>query len=774
MVDKDKKKLIALAGIFYIMLYYMFIIFFKTQAPYFTTIQILFETVPLLIAFIVIYKLNMSGDRRSGFLSSLLIIVLSNFIGNCIVLYYNVILKTELSNYIVIDLLSILGAFVFLIALIHKFYRKGDRPSTIILLIDTLTIVCVAVAITWIYNVLPNLLHLTEINLLEIGLEMSYPMVYLWILSVAIILYRSMAKDDKQKQSIAIVILAFGIMYISNVIYIYYLTSDANRIGSIMMPLWMLYDFLIMLAVIEYSDSSKDELDNDEMRIDPNIGLRSILPGFSTIFLLILVNLTFDKLVWICFGLSIILINIRQVVIKLQKKSLILQLEALSKELEEKVEERTREIYEIESSDDLTGLVNRRRFESVVTAMMEECEQDNTEISVILIDLDRFKMINDNYGHSFGDLLVKEFAYILKKLVNEKSVVSRQGGDEFAIVTRGLKDNTYPKELAEKILKKLISPIRLNNQNIYVTCSIGVSMYPRDGESYEDIIRGADLAMYNSKSIGRNTYSFYEEDMIKSNSKRITLERELHKAIEKSEFILHYQPQIDTVDKKVIGLEALIRWNHPKQGIISPFHFIPIAEETGLIGTIGEWVLETACMKMKKWHDMGFDKVKIGVNISAYQFQQENFVEIVSKVLLKTKLEPRYLDLEITENIPMKNEIDVITKLKKLKRLGIQVSMDDFGTGYSSLSYLRRLPIDTLKIPREFIIEIKPYDDKKNIIEAIIAIAQKLELSIIAEGVENEMQLDFLKSKNCNLIQGFFFSKPLAESDVEEFLNKEL
>ncbi len=502
--------------------------------------------------------------------------------------------------------------------------------------------------------------------------------------------------------------------------------------------------------------------------------LRGVLPGISSISLFILVSITYDKVVWICFGISLVLINIRQIITNLQKRSLIFELENLSRVLEEKVEERTKEIYDIESTDDLTGLVNRRRFESVVIGMMEECKEDNTFISVMLIDLDRFKTINDNYGHSFGDLLIKEFAYILKKLVDGKSVVSRQGGDEFAIVTRGLKDNTYPKELAEKILKKLISPVILNNQNIYVTCSIGISMYPRDGESYEDIIRGADLAMYNSKSIGRNTYSFYEEDMIKSKSKRATFERELHKAIEKSEFILHYQPQVDTVARKVIGLEALIRWNHPKQGIISPFHFIPIAEETGLIGVIGEWVLETACTKMKKWHDIGFDKIKIGVNISAYQFQQENFVEMVSNVLLKTKLEPRYLDLEITESIPMKNEIYVITKLKKLKRLGVQVSMDDFGTGYSSLSYLRRLPIDTLKIPREFIIEIKPYDDKKNIIEAIIAIAQKLELAIIAEGVENEMQLAFLKSKNCNLIQGYLFSKPLPDYDVEAFLNKEL
>lgn len=771
---KDKKRLVSLVTIFYILIYYTFIIFFKVESPYFSTVENLFQTIPLLIVLIVILKLNFSKDKKSFFLSSFLIIVLTNFIGRCVYIYHSTSLKVDVENRIMLDTISIIGAFVFLIAIIYKFYKKRDRHLTVVLTIDILTIMCVGDAISWIYNISLDISQLIKPNLFELGVYIAYPMLYLGILSVSIILYRTMDTNDPEKKSIFVVIVAFLVMHVANLGYAYFLAKNAYSIIKIINPLWILYDIFIMIAAIEYSKSIGVEWNRGEEPSISKTGLVGILSGISGILMFALATLKFDKVIWFCLGVSIVLINMRQMVTNLKKRSLILQLEGFSKELEEKVEERTKEIYEIESSDHLTGLVNRRRFESIASEMMEKSKRDNTKVSVMLIDLDRFKVINDNYGHSFGDLLIKEFAYIIKELVGENSVVSRQGGDEFAIVTKELKDNRYSKELAEKILRKLISPITLNDQKIYVTCSIGISTYPEDGETYEDIIRCADLAMYNSKAIGRNTYSFYEEDMIKLNSKRVTFERELHKAVEKNEFILHYQPQVDIRNNEIIGLEALIRWSHPTQGLISPFQFIPIAEETGMIGTIGEWVMETACNKIKELHEKGFNKIKIGVNISAYQFQQENFVEMVRNILTKTGLSPKYLDLEITENIPMENEINVITKLKKLKRLGVQVSMDDFGTEYSSLSYLRRLPIDTLKIPREFIIEIKPYDDKKNIIEAIIAIAQKLELSIIAEGVENEIQLEFLRNKNCNLIQGYFFSKPLPESDVEEFLNKKL
>lgn len=771
---KNKKKLMIIGISFYIIIYYMFIIFFKSQSLYSMKVEALLEIVPLLIASTVILKLAVVKGKKSIFLYSLLIVTLTNFIGRCFDIYCKVSLKTQMDNYMMLDIISVIGSLLFFVVLIYKFYKKVDKRTTIVLTIDVLTIMCVAIALVWIYNISPHIDTLTKVDLLEIGLYISYPIIHLGILSISIILHQSMSDNDMERKSILIIILAFMLMYMSNLAYAYILSSDSHSKSYIVKPMWGLYDLLIMIAAIEYSKAKNIEKNKDEIIDKSSLISRGVFPGLSTILLFILVTIKRDELVWVCFGTSIILINIRQVITNIQKKSLIVQLENLSKELEIKVEERTKEIYEIESTDDLTGLINRRRFESIATIMMEESKKDNASMSVMLIDLDRFKIINDNYGHSFGDLLIREFADILNSLVDEKSVVSRQGGDEFAIVTKDVVDSDYPKELSEKILKKLISPIILNDQKIYVTCSIGISIYPRDGDTYENIIRCADVAMYNSKSIGRNTYSFYEEDMVKSNSKRITLERELHKAVEKSEFILHYQPQVDILKNEVIGLEALIRWNHPTQGMISPFHFIPIAEETGLIGVIGEWVLRTACVEMKRLHEKGYDKLKIGVNISAYQFQQENFVDMVRNVLIETKLKPAYLDLEITESIPMENEINVITKLKKLKRLGVQVSMDDFGTGYSSLSYLRRLPIDTLKIPREFIIEIKPYYDKKNIIEAIIAIAQKLELSIIAEGVENEIQLEFLKSKNCSLIQGYIFSKPLPGQDIEAFLDKEL
>lgn len=772
MEHKYKNKMTYFTLALYVILYYIFIIFFKNENQYFNIVSVLFSAIPLFIAVIIMIRLNAQDEKKSIILKAICISTLVNFIGQCFEIYHKIILKDTLSNYVMIDTASAVSALILFTALINKFYKKKDKRSTVVLTIDVLTIMCVSAAITWIYIISPKVFSISGINSYEMILYIIYPILHLAILSVSVILYKSIDGGDPEKKSILMIVLAFIVIYTGNLVYSRLLFSGTYATGSFIDPLWTIYDLLIVLAAIEYSRSKKIDWDDVSKDNSAKVELRGILPVISTVALLVLVYQTSYRVAWICFAINILLINTRQYVIKEQKQDLIKQLEELNINLENKIDERTKEIYEIASSDHLTGLINRRRFEEIAKDMIKQSKEKNTKISLILIDLDRFKAINDNYGHSFGDLLIKEFAKILKGIADDRSVVSRQGGDEFAIISNELSDSTYPKTLAEKILKKLISPIVLNGQRIYTTCSIGISIYPKDGKTYEDIIRCSDLAMYHSKSLGRNTYSFYGEDMIKLNTSRMTFERELHKAIEKNEFVLHYQPQIDISSNKVIGLEALIRWNHPSQGLISPFHFIRIAEDIGLIGDIGEWVIDTACSQMKKWHEKGFNKVKIGVNISPYQFQQDNFVDMVRSTLMKSRLNPKYLDLEITESVAMKNEIAVITKLKKLKKLGVQVSMDDFGTGYSSLSYLRRLPIDTLKIPREFIKEIKPYEDKKNIIEAIIAIAQKLDLAIIAEGVESEIQLNFLKDKNCKLIQGYLFSKPLLENKVENFLKE--
>lgn len=769
---KDNRKLIYFAMFFYMMIYYIFNIIFITENEYFEMIRIGFETIALILTLLIAIKLNLKNSKKTLILPAVLIIIIFNVGGQIFEIYQRIILEKNIPNYLFKDTLSVLSSILFFIVIMRQVYKKRKGKSTLVLTIDIIILMCISVAFTWVYMIEPNISNLENMNILRIIIYIIYPLSHLGTLAGSIMLYNCLDKQDSERKSIFIFSLAFLFMYLTNMGYIYLLTKDSYVAGNLLVPLWTVYDFLLIIAAIEYSYSANFDRNKEMSYRESTLELNIIFPAISILGLFIFTSLKYNLVVWVCFGISIFLINIRHIVIAIQKRNLILELEKLNTCLEEKVEDRTNEIYEVAFYDHLTGLANRRFFEEKTQELMDKCDENAGMISILLLDLDRFKIINDNYGHKFGDLLIKEIADMLKEFVDKDCLVSRQDGDEFAIVIKNVEDKTKAKDLSEYLLKKAIQPIHLKGQRVYVTFSIGIATYPCDGDTYEDIIGCADLAMYNSKQLGRNTYSFYEKHMLKSDLKELTLERELYNAIDKEQFILYYQPQVDSFTREVIGLEALIRWNHPTEGILSPFKFIDMAEDTGLIGPIGKWVLHTACLQAKKWHDKGFKGLKIGVNISVYQFEQDNFIEIVRSVLVETKIDPRCLDLEITESIAMRNEIVVISKLKKLKKLGIQVSMDDFGTGYSSLSYLNRLPIDTLKIPREFIIGIKSHDDKKNIVDAIISIAKNLELSIIAEGVENKMQLKYLKTRDCNLIQGYLFSKPLPVEKVESFLNE--
>ena len=773
---KNKNKLIYFSMVSYILLYFILVVLFKNERQVLNTIHLIFITLPPIIAFLVLLDLNIKNySQKSLFLFALLMISIPKIIRVFSEIYYKLILNLELANYILADIASIISSIIFIIAIIKKFHRKKNKYTVTILTIDILTVLFIVLAITWTYIISPYMASPSEeISLINMIFHIIYTVLYLGILSGTIALCKSTDEEDPEKKSLFILTIALIMVYVSNVGFLYMTSKGQNINLDIRGILWIIYDFLLIVAGIEYYKSQNKEYGTKISFKEEDSELSSVFQCISIVFLFLFLSFRSDSIVWVCFGGSIILTVVRRYVSNLQKKNIILELEQLNRCLEGKVEERTQEIYEVAFYDHLTGLANRRLFEEITKGTMEECDNEGCSLSILLLDLDRFKVINDTYGHSFGDLLIKEISSILKELSLEGSIISRQGGDEFAISIKDNKNKSKAKIIAEKIQKKLSDSIKLKSQTVYITSSIGVSSYPNDGRTYEDIIRCADVAMYYSKMLGRNTYSFYYRDMLKSNTKRMTFERELHNAIVRKEFILYYQPQVDAFTREVVGLEALIRWNHPTKGIISPFEFIPVAEETGLIGPIGKWVLETACIQAKTWHNKGFEKLKIGVNISAYQFQQENFVDVVKEILIRTDLNPRYLDLEITESVAMKSENVVIGKLKELKILGVQVSMDDFGTGYSSLSYLNKFPIDTLKIPREFIIDIKSCNNNINVIEAIIGLAKNLKLNIIAEGVENTIQLKFLRDRECDLIQGFLFSKPLPIEKVEEFLLKDL
>lgn len=414
--------------------------------------------------------------------------------------------------------------------------------------------------------------------------------------------------------------------------------------------------------------------------------------------------------------------------------------------------------------DELTGLPNRNKLYDYMKDFMENSV--DASFIVMFIDMDRFKIVNDAMGHSSGDMMLKEVANRLSSCINEDAIVARVGGDEFVIVIPRIKKQ-YAPLFAEQIIGTFRNPIIIDYTEVYTTPSIGISGYPDDGEDVDTLIKNADTAMYFAKKTSKNNYQLFNQLLRESIDNHFILENGIRKALEKNEFILYYQPQIDLKTGVVIGVESLLRWNHPKKGILSPAIFIPIAEENGLIVQIGYWVLDTACRQLKIWHEKGLTNLRMGVNISPIQFIHMDFIKNLEKILLDNKLNPKYLNLEITESVFMKID-ESLNLLKRLKEIGVQISIDDFGTGYSSLSMLKDFPIDYLKIDKSFINNI--HSNEKNILQPIIDIGYNLNLELIAEGIECKEQLVILKERKCHIGQGYYFCKPMDVDETETFI----
>lgn len=418
--------------------------------------------------------------------------------------------------------------------------------------------------------------------------------------------------------------------------------------------------------------------------------------------------------------------------------------------------------------DELTGLPNRRRFNQLLRDLIEESKASGGGFAMMVLDLDRFKMINDSLGHTYGDIFLQEMSgRINRSIIGETVMLSRLGGDEFTLLYRGKTNEQEIGELAERIIKAISVPYRLKDNDFLVTASIGVAVYPVHGDDGEKLLRNADAAMYEVKRAGKNGFQFFSRALNDELQEKLELEGDLRKALERKELTLFYQPQMRASDTQMIGVEALIRWQHPVKGIISPGLFIPIAEETGIIYDIGNWVLRTACQQMKVWHEAGGPLIPVSVNLSSQQFHQSNLVESIQAILNETGLAPQYLELEITESMMMDAALSTGV-LNDLNRLGIRISLDDFGTGYSSLSYLKLFPIHKLKIDRSFITDITHNENDKALVATIIAMAQNLNMNVIAEGIETKDQLDVLTANDCQEIQGYYFSQPLSAAEVEK------
>ncbi|MBI44791.1 MAG: hypothetical protein CMG66_01345 [Candidatus Marinimicrobia bacterium] len=423
--------------------------------------------------------------------------------------------------------------------------------------------------------------------------------------------------------------------------------------------------------------------------------------------------------------------------------------------------------------DQLTGLTNRVLFNDRLNQALHNANREQQNVAVMFVDLDNFKYVNDSMGHTSGDSLLKIIASRLKKCLRKTDTVSRWGGDEFTIILSRIKSMQDISILSNRILNEEFRNVTIDGQDLRITASIGISIYPQDGEDIETLIKNADAAMYKAKEKGKNQFQFFKPKMNKEITERMSNENNLYKAIKNEEFLLLFQPQMDLKTGKIIGFESLVRWNTPDKGILPPYKFIPIAEETNLIIPLGKWIIEQACIQNKKWHDEGF-KLTCAVNISAKQFMQSDLLEIIQATLEKTNLNPEYLELELTETILMDDAEKTINVLNKIKEMGVKISIDDFGTGYSSLSYLKKFPIDTLKIDQSFISSIGRDGKEKNVAIAniVIDLGHKLGMKVIAEGVETEQQIKLLKNYACDKIQGYIISEPVNEIEFNLLLDK--
>ncbi|MED4533083.1 EAL domain-containing protein [Metabacillus fastidiosus] len=425
------------------------------------------------------------------------------------------------------------------------------------------------------------------------------------------------------------------------------------------------------------------------------------------------------------------------------------------------------------SHDVLTNLANLRYFKEIATNAIEEVKRENGKLYIMFMDLNEFKSINDNFGHAYGDSILKATAERIKECVSSSDIASRVGGDEFVILLRNIGDYDKVNDIAQKILEAVKQPIIIDNSEFHITTSIGVSTYPNHGETIEGLMRNADTAMYNVKSTGGNASLIYDEKMADPAFEYFALQGEFRKALIQNQFILHYQPKVNIETGEVIGVEALIRWNHPTKGLISPAIFIPLAEESGFIMDLGAWVIEETCRQIRAWKEAGPFNIRVAVNVSVRQFIQQDVVTLVKETLKKEGLPPNCLEIEITESVFVKHENIIQDAIANLQDIGIRVSIDDFGTGYASLSYLKQFRANTIKIDRSFIRSLPEMKDDAAIVSAVITLARKLNMDVVAEGVETKEQAEFLLGKGCSDVQGFYYSKPLPAEEVPKFLEKE-
>jgi len=584
------------------------------------------------------------------------------------------------------------------------------------------------------------------------------------------ILYICSNKSTLTDNFLLINFLGMLLYTLSDLLSIYAILFDTYFSSTILDSLWIISLLLIGLSGIHYLyiEENKNKLKN--IAVYENqvfISYLAIIP------IILLLNIDMQNNYQAIVGVFVSIIVIRQMKVLNQNTALVEEYRLINARLESDVFERTKELLKrnkelnyLSNIDTLTNLYNRRYLLNKLDEIIENSSKDNSKFGILFLDLNRFKNINDLYGHEVGDLLLKEISKKLKKYSIENSVVARHGGDEFIIISTNINNEEDLKSLAIKIISEFDKKICIKKINLEVKFSIGAAIYPTDGEDKLTIMKKADMAMYVSKKSTSSKFNLYKEEYNISN--KFKMEELMKNAISNKEFVLYYQPQFNIENNKIIGVEALIRWINDELGFVSPSEFIPLAEETGLIIDIGNWVIESTFLQIKKWHELYNADIEVGINISPIQLSDEMFLDTIISNLKNTNINSSLINLEITEESAISDSKEIVKKLKKIRQLGIKVSIDDFGSGYSSFNYLKRFIVDTLKIDISLIRGIDKTQEDYAIAKAIINMSNDLGLSVVAEGVESESQLSVLRNLKCDVVQGYYYEKPMKVDELEK------
>ncbi|MCH1624595.1 EAL domain-containing protein [Ferdinandcohnia quinoae] len=648
------------------------------------------------------------------------------------------------------DVFWLSAYFFYLVALIYKTKVIKVSVSNNTYIFNILIFMTSAIAFSVHFFIKPILDHANH-SLSTTLIVLAYPILSLSILFVTTNLFY-LSRYSKEKRLLLYIVIGFAIQVVADSIFIYQTITENYQPGGYIEPLWLI---ALLIIGITGLNAEKKTMDFNWVIHNYFESKVNFFPYVSAILLLLCVAFSYN---WdfnaLSIGLYVVFISIifRQLYIVKKNANLINEFKFWA------------------YHDSLTGLHNRTSFKKDLDQIMVEAEVRNSKVALLLIDLDRFKNINDTLGHYIGDRLLNVVSDRLKNMKGEYDRLYRLGGDEFVIIHPDATDESCL-IIAETILSEITKPYMIDVFEIAITPSIGISIYPENGEDREVLLKNADAAMYLAKGNGKNNFQFYNSGWNEIILRKMKIENEIRKAIDQNQFTLVYQPKVELKSGKIVGMEALIRWEHPELGFISPVEFIPIAEEIGLIVPLGEWVLKTACKQNKAWQEVGLPLLCVAVNVSVRQLQHSDFVKTVSKVLRETGLSAKYLELEITESV-MQNIEESTVVLNELRSIGIWTALDDFGKGYSSLHILKELPIDTIKIDKSFVDDVAN-PKSESMIKSIIDIALNFNLNVIAEGIEHEYQSKVLMENKCSFGQGYHYSKPLNAVEFEMLLRKQ-